>query len=218
MPFSAVLFDLDGTLLDTLDDLADATNAVLAARGWPTHPTQTYKTFVGNGAVKLIERALPDDARSQPGLLADVVAEFKAQYARCWNAKTRPYDGVAELLAGLADRGVKTAVLSNKPHEFTVLCVEKLLGDWSFYAVQGVAEDVPPKPDTTGCHRVTNLLNVPADRFLYLGDTNTDMQTASLAGMFAVGATWGFRPAKELRDAGADRLIDHPTDLLDLLD
>ncbi len=218
MPFSAVLFDLDGTLLDTLDDLADATNAVLAARGWPTHPTEAYKTFVGNGAVKLIERALPDDVRSQPDRLVDVVAEFKTQYARCWKAKTRPYDGVAELLAGLSERGLKMAVLSNKPHEFTVLCVDQLLSDWTFDAIQGVADHVPPKPDTTGCRRIAESLGVPAEGFVYLGDTNTDMQTATRAGMFAVGATWGFRPAEELRDAGADRLIDHPTTLLDLLD
>jgi phosphoglycolate phosphatase len=214
--YQAVIFDLDGTLLDTLDDLADSMNAALEAMGLPTHPVDAYRYFVGDGAVMLATRALPEDRRD-----AETVQRahdlMRAEYKNRWDAKTRPYDGVLELLDALHERGLKLAVLTNKPHDFAELCVQRLLPRERFDAVVGVTPDVPPKPDPTGVRRLTDAWGIPAERIVYLGDTNTDMQTARSAGFHAVGVTWGFRPADELTAAGAQTLIDNPRAVLGLL-
>ena len=217
MPYNAVLFDLDGTLLDTLDDLADATNAALASGGYPTHPVDSYRTFVGDGVVNLIRRALPTDLRDDELVVSGMVAAMRAAYGQCWDNKTRPYDGVPEMLDELAARHVHLAVLSNKPHDFTKLCVRKLLGRWQFDRVQGVNESVLPKPDPAGAAGICRSLGLEAEEFLYLGDTDTDMKTATRAGMFAVGAMWGFRTADELTANGAAALVSHPSEVPGLL-
>jgi phosphoglycolate phosphatase len=211
-----VLFDLDGTLLDTLDDLADSTNAALAQLGFPPHPLDAYRYFVGDGVTNLILRTLPEAHRDE-ATVARTVDLMRRIYGEHWADKTMPYPGVPELLDALAERGVKMAVLSNKPDDSTKLCVAKLLPNWRFDAVIGASKAVPPKPDLAGVRQIVAKLGVPVEQFLYLGDTNTDMQTANAAGMFAVGALWGFRPAEELREAGARVLIERPGDLLGLL-
>lgn len=218
MKYKAVLFDLDGTLLDTLADLADSMNAALAREGMPTHPAEAYRYFVGDGVANLVRRAVPADRRDDRPLGENLAAAMRAEYRRRWDAKTRPYDGVPELLAELARRGLRTAVLSNKPHESTCLCVGKLLAFHRFGAVQGVADGVPLKPDPAGALGIADRLDVAPADFLYVGDTGTDMRTAVAAGMYAVGALWGFRPADELAAAGARKLIERPADLLDLAD
>jgi len=214
--YRAVLLDLDGTLLDTLEDLADSMNAAVGRLGFPPHPVAAYRYFVGDGVVNMALRALPEDHRDE-ATVARCVEEMRRIYAEHWADKTRPYPGVPELLDALAERGVGTAVLSNKPDDSTRLCVAKLLPRWRFDAVLGVSEAVPPKPDPTGVRRIAAQLGVPPAEFLYLGDTNTDMQTATEAGMFAVGALWGFRTADELLASGAKVLIERPGDLLGLL-
>ena len=214
--YRAVLFDLDGTLLDTLEDLADSMNAALQQLGFPPHPLAPYKYFVGDGVTNLVMRALPE-AHREEATVAQAVGLMRSHYAEHWADKTRPYPGVPELLDALGARGVRMAVLSNKPDDSTKLCVAKLLPSWRFDAVIGASKAVPPKPDPTGVREVVARLGVPVEEFLYLGDTNTDMQTANAAGMFAVGALWGFRPAEELREAGARALIERPADLLKLL-
>ncbi|HPD14814.1 MAG TPA: HAD family hydrolase [Planctomycetota bacterium] len=216
MSYRAVLFDLDGTLLDTLEDLADSTNAALMQLGFPPHPLDAYRYFVGDGVTNLILRTLPEAHRDEP-TVARAVDLMRRIYGEHWADKTRPYPGIPELLDALAARGVKMAVLSNKPHESTLLCVARLLPRWRFDAVIGQSKAVPPKPDLAGVRTIIAQLGVPAEQFLYLGDTNTDMQTANAAGMFAVGALWGFRPADELREAGARAMIGKPADLLALL-
>ena len=217
MNYQAVLFDLDGTLLDTLEDLADSMNAVLSDNGFPTHPVEAYKYFVGDGLNNLALRVMPEENRGDKSLRDKLVAEMSVQYAKRWNTRTRPYDGIAEMLDALTARGLAMAVLSNKPHDSTLLCVEKILGRWKFDVVQGVADGVPPKPDTAGALKVADMMGLAPDEFLYLGDTNTDMQTAVAAGMYPVGALWGFRPAEELAANGAKTLIKRPTDLLKLI-
>jgi phosphoglycolate phosphatase len=216
MDCKAVVFDLDGTLLDTIDDLADSMNAVLAARGLPVHPVESYKTFVGDGVVALVRRALPGgyvDAND----LDTIVGEMRESYTQRWDNKSRPYDGVEAMLTELARRGVKLAVLSNKPHDFTQLCVERLLAGQRFDVVLGVSDAIPPKPQTLGAEHICKQLSVTPQQCVYLGDTNTDMKTGTAAGMFTVGCTWGFRSAEELRKNGADALVDHPSQILDLL-
>jgi len=216
MAYNAIVFDLDGTLLNTLDDLADATNRALAQGGFPTHDVGLYNYFVGDGMRNLILRTLPEAHRDDE-TLATTIKAFQAEYAKNWADKTVPYDGVPEMLDALSERGVPKAVLSNKPHEFTQLCVEKLLPGREFGMVAGVSDVTPKKPDPAGALSVAECLGVPPAEFLYVGDTNTDMKTANAAGMFAVGVTWGFRPAEELTANGARVLIDRPEQLLDLV-
>lgn len=217
MQHNAVIFDLDGTLLDTLDDLADSMNVVLAEHGFPTHPTASYRYFVGDGMANLVRRAFPETVSRSEEAVAQGLAAMRAEYDRRWNSKTRPYPGVSDMLDALVERHVKIAVLSNKPHEFTLKTVEALLSNWTFDVVLGERPPIPRKPDPQGAVEVSRLLGIPPQRILYLGDTGTDMLTATRAGMTAVGALWGFREAEELRSTGASTLIERPMDLLDLL-
>ncbi len=216
MKRQAVVFDLDGTLLDTLDDLADSGNRVLSELGLPTHPVDAYKYFVGDGIGILIRRMLPED-RHDEQTIAEATRTYRREYGRRWNAKTKPYDGTKTLLDELTARGVKKAVLSNKPDEFTRRCVEELLGRWTFDVVLGHHDGIPRKPDPAGAREVVAKLKIPPAEIAYLGDTATDMQTAVAAGMFPVGALWGFRKEEELREGGAEVLIRHPTELLNIV-
>ena len=212
----AVLFDLDGTLLDSLKDLADSMNAVLRKRGLPAHPEDAYRAFVGEGMERLVQRALPEGGRSG-SLLEECVGEMREEYARRWDRTTRPYPGIPDLLDALVARSLPIAVLSNKPHEFTRACVARLLPRWSFCAVLGAGEEVPPKPAPAGAVAIAARLGVPREAVLFLGDGPTDVLAAIAAGMIPVGALWGFRSEAELRAAGARLLLRHPLDLLPLL-
>jgi phosphoglycolate phosphatase len=211
------LFDLDGTLIDTLDDLADATNRVLAARGYPTHPADAYRYFVGDGARRLIERALPETART-PATIGACLAAFRDDYGINWHVKTRPYLGIPALLDGLGARGIKLSVLSNKPHRNVVDLVDTLLNQWSFDLVFGQREGMPTKPNPTGALEVARALRVNPAEVLFLGDSGVDMLTAVAAGMYPAGALWGFRAADELLAAGAQVLLPNPPAVLDLFD
>lgn len=217
MSHLAVVFDLDGTLLDTLEDLADSMNAVLEAAGQPPHPLPAYRHFVGDGVRTLVRRALPADAAEEARKVDAGVTAMLDEYGRRWRSKTKPYPGVDVLLDGLTARGLPFAILSNKPDDFTRLTVDALLGRWRFARVWGVKEGVPPKPDPTGALAMAAELGVPPGKILYLGDTNTDMLTAVAAGMDPVGALWGFRDADELRRSGARQVVERPEDVLALL-
>ncbi len=216
MDFNAVLFDLDGTLLDTLDDLADSMNAALAELGFPPHPADEHRYFIGNGMPTYAARALPASHKDQE-TVTRLIKAMRTIYGRRWAEKTHLYDGIDEMLTALAERGMKLAVLSNKPDDFTKMCVRRFLGGHDFKIVQGVADGCPPKPDPTGATTIAETFGIPAGQFLYLGDTNTDMQTANAAGMYAIGVLWGFRTADELIKNGAKKLVSHPTELLKIL-
>jgi phosphoglycolate phosphatase len=216
MRFAAVLFDLDGTLLDTLEDIADAANAVLASLGLPTHPLAAYKLFVGEGVRRLLEKALPKTKRDA-AIVAIGAERFNDEYARRWNAKTRPYDGIAELLASLRDRQLPLAVLSNKPQSFTEQCVDHYFPAGTFTCVLGQREGIPPKPDPAGALETASRLSLPPDKIAYLGDSSIDMQTAVRAGMHPIGAAWGFRSREELLASGAAAVIERPDHLLAVL-
>ena len=216
MPFKAVCFDLDGTLLDSLTDLADCTNSLLLKRGFPEHPVDAYRYFVGDGAKMLMTRVLPEEVRNE-SIIEECRQDFETAYRKCWDQQTLPYKDIPELLDALNDRQLKLTVLSNKPNEFTLLMVEKLLADWKFEMVLGQRQGVPRKPDPAGMLEICQKLGIPADKFLYLGDTATDMKTAVAAGCFPVGVLWGFRTEEELRDNGASAIVKTPLDVLDLL-
>ncbi len=211
--YCAALFDLDGTLLDTLQDLADSMNAVLLRRGYPTHPAEAYKDFIGHGFAVLVERALPPAARTA-ALIAEGVAEAKREYDGRWKRNTRPYEGVPELLDELAKRGVRLTILSNKPHEFTRTMVSHFLGAWPFEVVLGGRPGHPAKPDPAAAWEVSGALGMPPGEILYVGDSGTDMRTARNAGMPPVGVLWGFRGRAELLAEGATALVARPAELL----
>ena len=216
MRFKAVCFDLDGTLLDSLTDLADCSNSLLLKRGFPEHPVDAYRYFVGDGAKMLMTRVLPEEVRNE-SIIEECRQDFETAYRKCWDQQTLPYKDIPELLDALNDRQLKLTVLSNKPNEFTLLMVEKLLADWKFEMVLGQRQGVPRKPDPAGMLEICQKLEIPADKFLYLGDTATDMKTAVAAGCFPVGVLWGFRTEEELRDNGASAIVKTPLDVLDLL-
>lgn len=213
---TAVIFDLDGTLLDTLDDLADSMNAVLADGGWPSHPARAYRYFVGDGMPTLVRRALPIGHRDGATAAAALEA-MRLEYGRRWDGRTRIYDGVSEMLDALLERGAQLAVLSNKPDDFTRLTVERLLARWTFAAVQGLRADVPRKPDPAGVRQMAAAMGWEPGHCLYVGDSSTDMVTARRAGMFAVGVTWGFRDREELVASGAEAVVDLPAQVLEQL-
>ncbi len=213
MSFKAVIFDLDGTLLDSLSDLAHAMNSVLEQMGFSPHPIQDYRYYVGEGITTLAERVLPQ-AKRNTETIASCVEHMKEHYRKSWAVQTRPYPGVAELLTGLQDLGILMNILSNKVDEFTQVMVRTLLADWRFTAVKGIRPGIPRKPDPRGALSISRECDMLPGEMIFLGDTHTDMETALAAGMFAVGALWGFRTRAELERSGAQALVHTPTELL----
>jgi len=214
---SGVIFDLDGTLLDTLRDIAEAANQVLLELGYPEHSLDAYRYLVGDGVRVLFHRALPDGVGTDQ-VVDRCVESFERRYAETWDRTSAPYPGIESLLELLERRGIPMAVLSNKPHAFTLQCASRFFAPGQFDPVLGQRPHVARKPDPAGVDEICRHWGLPAGRVFYLGDTNTDMWTARAAGCVAVGVTWGFRPASELEASGARFLIDAPMDLLQLLD
>jgi phosphoglycolate phosphatase len=213
MNFEAVIFDLDGTLLDTIADLTDSMNIALNHFGFPGHDAETCKMFVGDGVEMFAFRALPEKSRDQ-AMVNKCASLMRQEYRNRWAKKTHPYEGIPELLNELTRRNLKMAILSNKPDDSTKEMVAELLSKWRFHPVAGAQLSVPKKPDPTLAIHISQQLQVPPEQFLYLGDTGTDMRTAQGAGMFAVGALWGFRSAEELMSSGAQVLVEHPREVL----
>ena len=216
MDYRAVLFDLDGTLLDTLKDIADSVNIALAQLGFPEHEVEAYKYFVGNGRIALATRALPEDYRDQINV-DRLAASIEREYSKRWAIHTRAYKGIPDLLQSLSGLYIKMAILSNKPQDSTEETVSRFLSNWRFELVLGAQSSIPMKPDPTSALQIAKQLNIPPMEFLYLGDTDVDMETATAAGMYPIGALWGFRTADELLAGGARELIQYPTDLLRFL-
>jgi phosphoglycolate phosphatase len=212
----AVIFDLDGTLLNTLEDIAASMNAALAANGFQTHPADAYRLLIGRGMMNLARAALPEDAR-EPAVVQKAAAAMRREYEKRWADKTRPYDGIPELLEKLCGAGIKTAVLSNKPDDFTRKCVGKFFPQYRFDAVLGEQPWIPKKPDPAAAFEIARQLGFSPAFFACLGDSDIDMQTAAAAGMLPLGALWGFRSAEELNEHGAQRLLDTPLDLIKLI-
>lgn len=217
MRIRAVLFDLDGTLLDTIEDLTDAMNAALGRLGFPGHSSEACKLLVGDGVEQFALRALPRAEARDEALVSRCVGMMREEYRKRWAAKTRPYDGIAELLDVLSRRMVPMAVLSNKADDFTKMMVAHFFPGTMFAAVLGARPDVPRKPDPTSALRAAAAFGCPPCEVLFLGDTGTDMKTAVAAGMYPVGALWGFRGREELLASGAKELIRRPQELLALV-
>lgn len=210
---SAVIFDLDGTLVDSLDDIAASTNHVLRELGRPTRSREEIARFVGDGARLLIARALGD----APELEEDALRHFFERYLAHSLDRTRLYPGIDALLRELARREVPTAVLSNKPHQATVAVVEALFPEHLFVRVLGQRDAVPKKPDPAGALELRDAMGVDAADTFFVGDTAVDVETGIRAGMIPIGVAWGYRTPAQLEAAGARRVLRAPSELLDLL-
>lgn len=210
---SAIIFDLDGTLIASLEDLADAVNIALAAHSFPTHPLEPYNYFVGDGMETLVRRAAPEG--TPDAALAAVFARAKQEYAKNWACKTRPYDGIVPMLEKLAAMGVPLAVLSNKPHEFTGEVVRHFFPRTAFTVVQGSPAGGRAKPEPDMALGIAERFSLPPASVGFMGDSRTDMDTAGNAAMLPIGVLWGFRPESELLKHGAKVLLTHPFRLFD---
>jgi phosphoglycolate phosphatase len=216
-PFKAVVFDLDGTLLDTLEDLAVSLNSVLEKHGYPTHTLDQCRLLVGFGMKALVQKSLPEEYRDD-AVVEPLMKEMQAAYSIHWKDYSRPYDGIGRLLDSIDRMGLKKAILSNKPDRFTRLCADELLSSWKFDVVMGHHEGIAHKPDPQGALLVAGMLGVEPGAILYVGDSGIDMKTATASGMFPLGVLWGFRPEQELMAAGAARLVSSPDEIIALLE
>ena len=214
---SYVIFDLDGTLLNTIDDLASATNHALRTLGYPTHGKWVYPNMVGNGVKKLLERALPDDARTEK-IMADALAAFKEYYGEHCCDETQPYPGIDALLEDLTARGINLAVTSNKYAEAVDKIIHHYFPNANFRAILGNVDGMPRKPDPSIVFQALSMCPTPKADVLYVGDSGVDMETARRACIESVGVTWGFRPIRELQQAYADHIISTPSQILDLIE
>jgi phosphoglycolate phosphatase len=214
MQIEAVLFDLDGTLVDSLGDLGSSVNHVLADLGLPTHSIDSYRLRIGDGSRTMLSRALPEDRQE---LLDQAVESFKKYYRVHCLDQTRTYPGIDSLLDHLKERGCPMAIFTNKPHPLTTHIVESLFPIGLFDTCLGQQDDFPKKPDPTGALRIAETISCRPECTLFLGDSAIDMHTATAAGMVPVGATWGFRSRNELIESGAKHIINNPHELLDLI-
>jgi len=210
-----VIFDLDGTLLNTIDDLADCTNYVLQKNGFPEYDTNAYKYFVGNGVDILIQRALPKDITEETYL--KVLQDFRKYYAIHKEDKTAPYEGMVETLEQLQEKGILPAVATNKPQELLPDLMRFYFPKIRWAAIFGNRKEIPIKPNPQIVYDILEVTQIDKNNVLYVGDTATDMETAHNAGVTSVGALWGFRTEKELKQANAEYLIAHPLELLNLV-
>ena len=209
-----VIFDLDGTLLDSIEDIASSMNKVLESLQLPTHKIEDYKHFVGGGVDILVENALSNQSKE---IKDEVIKRFKIEYDGKLHSKTLPYDGIYELLDELKKLDINLAVLSNKPHEFTVSYVNHFFKNYNFKEIHGQKKDVPKKPDPKAALDIVKCLDSSCENTYFIGDTKVDMQTAKSANMKAIGVLWGFRDEKELRENGADFIVKEPLEIINII-
>ena len=210
------IFDLDGTPLNTIEDLGHAANHALQAHGYPTHSIASYPFFVGNGVRRLIERVLPEDARTE-ATIDRMLVTFKEYYNDHNTDFTKPYEGIPELLCHLSSRGVAIAVASNKYQAATGKLISHFFPTLHFVAVEGQKEGVPVKPDPSIVFEILAKAKTPKADTIYIGDSGVDMETARRACVDSIGVTWGFRPEKELVENHADTIVNRPDDIAKLI-
>ncbi len=215
MNFKGAIFDLDGTLVNSLEDLADSMNSVLLNFSFPIHESNTYKSFIGEGIRNLIRVALPKSNRDEQTVAECYNLMMEVYNNNCTN-KTKPYDGIIELLNELKSRNMKLSVFSNKADEFTKKIVQKLMPNY-FDVIMGLSTEAQRKPNPLGVLQIGEKLGIRPENLLYMGDTGIDMQTAKNAGMYGVGVLWGFRTKEELIANGAKYILDYPMDLVNIL-
>lgn len=213
MPFTHIIFDLDGTLLNTIEDLAAAGNHTCALHGWPTFTVDQYRYKVGNGMLKLVERFMPAEYAGDGRMFEQVLAEFRAYYAEHKEDHTAPYPGIIDMLDDLRSAGLTLAVLSNKDHAAAAPLVRRYFGE-RFALVQGHVDAFPPKPEAPVTLHAMEQLGADPQSTLYVGDSNVDVQTGHNAGLLTAGVAWGFRGRAELEAEGADFIAETPEDII----
>lgn len=214
--FKAVIFDLDGTLIDTINDIANSMNRVLKTMHLPTHPISEYYYFVGAGLKELCRRALPQDMRDEKSIL-QYRELFNIDYNENWNRETKPYPGIIDLLLYLQSLNKSISILSNKPEEFCKAMAKHYFPMIEFSLVKGNVDHIPPKPHPAGGRAILDILELEAESVLFVGDSDIDMQTAVNCGFTGLGAEWGFRNKEELINSGAKITFKTPNDLLKYL-
>lgn len=214
--YKLIIFDLDGTLADTLQDLADAVNYALDVHGFPIHPLESFRYFVGNGVPKLIERAVPEEKRNTE-ILESVKKDFSYYYNIHSLDKTESYRGITDMLKLIKKMGISTAVATNKSEEFVNAILQKLFPEFRFDAVMGGVENMPKKPDPAIVHKILSVLKIRHDEAVFAGDSDVDVHTAKNAGMKSIGCLWGFRDYNELEKAGADHIVSKPSEIVEIL-
>ncbi|TKG93789.1 HAD family hydrolase [Puteibacter caeruleilacunae] len=214
--YKAVIFDLDGTLLDSAEDLADSMNTVLSKYNLPTHSIDTYKSLLGKGLKKFVQESLPEELQQAPDCSKYEEDMYETYNNNC-TVKTKPYEGITTMLDLLKAKNIKLAVLSNKADAFTKRMVKKYFSDWDFQEVLGMTNEAHKKPNPVGALQIAKTLNLQSTEILYVGDSGIDMQTANNAEMCAVGVLWGFKSKDELLQNGAKYIIANPVDLIELL-
>lgn len=209
-----IIFDLDGTLIDSLEDIAVCMNQVLKELNLPIHKMEDYKYFVGGGISVLIDNALKGYSNE---IKEEATKKFKVIYDQKLHSKTKPYDGIYELLDELEKLDVNLAILSNKPHEFTLQYANSLFDKYNFKEIHGQKQTIPKKPDPIAAINIAKSFDANCKEVYFVGDTMVDMQTAKNARMIAIGVLWGFRDEKELSEHGADFLVNHPLEILKII-
>ena len=214
--YKGIIFDLDGTLLDTIEDLRDSVNDVMKIYGWKEHDTKACKQMVGNGFRKLIHCLINKQFILLFILWQRPCDQFTKAYQKRYLNKTIPYEGILKLLESLEEKGIKIAVNSNKRGDYTSALVNKYFSQFPWTAVYGEreSEGIPKKPDPSAALEIADLMKLPKEEILYIGDSKTDMQTGQNAGMDTIGVSWGFRGRKELEENHASYVVDHPEDIL----
>jgi len=211
------MLDLDGTLLDSIDDIANSMNNILTAHGYPAQSTTQYKQFVGHGARKLLGRALPPDHGLSEETIGEMLEAFRGYYAHHNMDMTKPYDGIPELLRYMADAGIHLAVVSNKPQKSTEPLMKAFFADIEFVAVYGDLAGRPLKPDPYLAHELFKMTGVTPDQAVMIGDAEPDIIFAKNASVFSIGVLWGFRSREELEAAGPGAIVEHPDQIKALL-
>jgi len=214
MKLKAVIFDLDGTLLDTLEDITISVNYVLKQFSKPPIPIDDYRSLVGEGAYKLMQNVLPD---ADDTMIKKALVLFEEHYATQYDKNTKAYEGISKLLSFLQKNGVKMAILSNKPNAFTKKCAIKYLRKWHFEGVYGIRENIKRKPAGDGVVAILKELNLSPAECLFIGDTKIDMMTAKNAGMQSMGVLWGFRDEEELLHHGATYIASSPAEAIKMV-
>lgn len=214
--YKACIFDLDGTIADTVESIAYVGNKTLKEFGLPAIPVEDYNFYAGDGADELVRRMLA----AVPGGNEVNYEEVRVLYRKWFGENpfyhVKPFEGIVTLLDALKQQGIKIAVFSNKPHEAAIEVVHKIFGEQMFHKIQGQTAQIPRKPSPLGALAIARELGVKPEECLYCGDTNTDMDTGKAAGMFTIGVTWGFRPRTELEEHEADAIVENPEEILEI--
>ncbi|CUH96034.1 hypothetical protein P22_2122 [Propionispora sp. 2/2-37] len=213
--YKGIIFDLDGTLLDTLSDLANSVNEALESYSYPTHAKDAYRLKIGRGFRNLIEQSMPEN--TDPAIIDAGLQRFLAAYSENYNKETKPYEGIVSLLTALQQKGIALAVNSNKRDDYTHNLLRQLLPELDFIAVYGERHDVAKKPDPQAALKIAGLMKLEPQEIVYIGDSKTDMVTAHNAGMDSIGVLWGFRDEAELKQYHATYLVKRPQEIYDII-